>query len=189
MPKIALLPADVRITGNIENLGSEKIYQAELTTGFKFQAEIYSWFLKNGKKFKNSFEIQDISLTNNLLFSDGKSLNQYRNLTKDSIAKILKVDIILLCSSNIERTIKGLDPLPMLSFMIDPTLLGAINSLPVPNSEVHKLFITLNIYDNNYHLPIWRQHYGHYNNGIYKLQDILRRILKDAVPNLPHNKK
>ena len=189
LQKIALLPADVRIIGNTEKLAPEKIYQAELTTGFKFQAEMYSWFLKNYRKFKNSFEIQNIEMTNNLIFSGGISLNQYRNLARDSIAKILNVDAVIFCSSTIERSIKGFDPLPILSFLLDRSLLGAVNAIPLSNSEVHKLFITLEINKINSLIPIWRQKYGHYNNGIYNLQDILKRILKDASHHFPITKK
>ncbi len=187
--KVALLPAEVRIMGDKENLPSEKVYQAELITGFKIQAEIYSWFLKNHKKFNKSYDIQDIKKTNALLFSEGMSLNQYRNLNRDSIAKILNVDAVLFCSSTIERSVKGFDPLPMLSFMLDRSLLGAVNAIPISNSEVHKLFITLEINENKSAVPIWRQKYGHYNNGIYKLQAILKRILKEAANNFPYHKK
>lgn len=188
LKKIALLPADVRITGNTTQIKPEEIYQAELTTGFKFQSKMYEWFLKSKKKVKNSFEVQDIKTTNQMLFSGGMSLNQYRSLPKDSIAKMLEVDVVLFCNSTIERSVKGIDPLPMVDFMLMPNLLSAITSLPISSKEAHKLFITVGFNENKASIPSWSQKYGHYNNGIYKMNDIFKRIIKDLLDHFPKSK-
>ena len=188
LTKIAVLPADVRLIGNTQKLPTEKIYQAELITGFKMQTEMYAWFINNAKKFNKSLEIQDIQKTNQILFSGGMSLNQYRNLSADSIARLLNVDAVLFCKSTVERSVKDFDPLPILTFMLSPSLLTGVDVATTSKSEVHRLFINLNINNKISQIPIWSQKYGHYNNGIYKLNDIFKRLLREASHQFPTTK-
>lgn len=101
---------------------------------------------------------------------------------------MLEVDVVLFCNSTIERSIKGFDPLPMVDFMLMPSLLSAITSFPISSKEAHKLFITVGFNENKAPIPSWSQKYGHYNNGIYKMNDIFKRIIKDLSDHFPKSK-
>lgn len=190
LTKIAILPAEVKTIGNTGKLTTEKIYQAELSMSFIFQEKIFNWFLKNHKKFKNIFDVQDRRKTNDLLFSDGMDMKQYRNLDKDSLAKTLGVDQVFYCSSIIEAGVEGEDLFPFFPFVPNGgSVFGGMSFLGTPGSEMHKLTITLGVSDNKSFSPLWSQKYGHYNNGLNKLNDIFNRILKDASHHLLTNKK
>ena len=186
LKKIALLPADVRVTGNIGQLTTEQIYQAEINLSFGLQAEEYKWFLKNQKKFRKQFDVQDVKTTNDILFSRGMSLKQYRNINKDSLAKILNVDVVFFCSGIVENDPGENDKFP---FIAPGPLLGGMLIFTEPINVMHKLTVTLGINEKNNATPFWSQKYGHYNNGINKLHDIFNRILKDALHHFPKNKK
>lgn len=192
LKKIAFLPADVRIEGKTGQLTTEKIYQAELSMSFMFQEKIFNWVLKNRKKFKNNFDIQDTQKTNDLLFSKGMSLKQYRNLNKDSLSKMLGVDEVFFCSGIVEAGVEGEDVFPFFPFVPNGgSFLGAIGMsfIGTSSSEMHKLTITIGLNDNKSFRPLWSQKYGHYNNGLNKLNDIFKRILKDASHHFLNIKK
>lgn len=187
---IAILPADVRIIGNTGQQTIEKIYQAELSMSFMFQEKVFNWFLKNNKKFKNTIEIQDTKKTNDLLFSNGMSLKQYKNLNKDSLAKMLGVDEVFFCSSFVEAGVQREDLFLLFPFVINGgSLLGGISSVGIPGGKIHKLTIILGVNNKRSFNPLWSQKYGHYNNGLNKLDDIFERILKDASHHFLNTKK
>ena len=184
--KIAILPAYVSIIDKTKKLDSLKIYRAELSSAFLLQAEINNWFEINKKKFKDKIVIQDIATTNELVFADKRSLNQFRNLTKDSLAKILGVDIVLFCNAKITGNETKLTAVDHISMVTDPSLLNIYGTLDGVGTKVHKIKMKIgfNIIGNEN--AVWQKDFGPYNNGLDRLYFIVKRILKKSAKHIPY---
>jgi hypothetical protein len=90
---IALLPADATFilsAGEASKISREQLDESELKLGFMIQNELNKSFKKNAKYYKVS--VIDIRKTNELLFAKGLSFKAFKNISKDSIARILNVD-------------------------------------------------------------------------------------------------
>ena len=184
--KIAILPADVRIIDKTKKLDSLKIYKAELSSAFLLQAEINNWFEINRKKFKDKIAIQDLATTNELVFADKRSLNQFRNLTKDSLAKILGVDIVLFSNAKITGDETKLTVADHISMVTDPSLLNIYGTLDDVGTKIHKINIEIGFNNTGDGNPVWQKDFGPYNNGLDRLYFIVKRILKKSAKHIPY---
>ena len=99
---IAILPAYVKLfipEYKKGNTSDEDIKNAEMELSCTIQNEMYKWLQKN----KYTVQIQDIRYSNTKLFSHGLSFLDYNKLPKDSIAKILEVDAVVFCITDLTK--------------------------------------------------------------------------------------
>ena len=92
---IAFLPFDaiIRYKKMPKNTTIEQIKEMESDMGYVFQEQIYTRFLKKIKYY--SIEFQDVSMTNALLKKNDITYSNFKEYTKEEIAKILKVDAVV----------------------------------------------------------------------------------------------
>ncbi len=101
---LALLPADATfiLTKEDKNkISQEQINDSEIKLSFMIQDELNKWFQKNKKNY--SITLLDIKKTNEMLFSKGMSFEKFRQLSKDTLAKILSVDAVVFCNVNLSK--------------------------------------------------------------------------------------
>lgn len=101
---VALLPANATfiLSNDDKNkIPQEQIDESGVKLSFMIQTEMNKWFEKN----KNNYRITllDIKKTNEILFSKGMSFGQFKELSKDTFAKMLDVDAVILCNVNLSK--------------------------------------------------------------------------------------
>lgn len=144
---IAILPAVVKLfipEYKKENVTEQDIKNAEREISFTIQNEMYKWFQKN----KYTVLIQDIRYSNNKLFSNGLPFSEYNKISKDSIAKILGVDAVVYCLSDLTKVdFKSLNinldfsnPLNAFISVIGSSV-SASKKPQLPNSDIGLYFI------------------------------------------------
>ena len=92
---IAFLPFDavIRYKKMPKNTSIEQLKEMESDMGYIFQEQIYTRFLKKIKYY--DIEFQDVSMTNAILKRNGITYANFKEYTKEEIAKLLKVDAIV----------------------------------------------------------------------------------------------
>jgi hypothetical protein len=182
--RVAILPAIVNLIDNTKKFTIEDIYKTELNTGFYIQNNIEPWFKEKHKKFDGSFEFQNTNTTNELLFAEKRSLNQFKNLSSDSLLKILNVDILLFCNAHLSCKITKLDPVDVTNAIINPSILNSFLVVAGTPNFSHTLKMNIGFNETNKNNPYWQNEFGPYINGLQKLNSITDRALKTVSNHL-----
>ena len=92
---IAVLPFDVTISQKRlpKNVTREMVEEEEKSTGKNLQGHVYTYFLKNSDDYTIKF--QDVDKTNSMLSAAGIDYDALATKSKDELAKLLGVDVIL----------------------------------------------------------------------------------------------
>jgi hypothetical protein len=93
--KIAFLPFDavIRFKKMPKNTTIEQVKEMEEDMGYVFQEQMFTRFLKKINHY--NVEFQDVSMTNALLKKNNITYSNFKEYTKEEIAKILKVDAVV----------------------------------------------------------------------------------------------
>jgi hypothetical protein len=93
--EIAFLPFDavIKYRKLPKNTTAEQMKEMEEDMGYIFQEQMYTRFLKKINKY--NIEFQDISRTNALLKKNNISYSNFKEYTKDELAKLLGVDAVV----------------------------------------------------------------------------------------------
>ena len=146
--------------------------ESEQKLSFMVQQNIHKWFTKNQKLYKVS--IQDINITNTLLFQSGMSFMQYKLLPKQEIAKKLNVDIVVFSNVIMSKKYTNAE--------------YEIASLLIPAGSNFKVVLEAGVVDKTSPQILWQKNYmptGKYNEDIFR---ILERMLKTAAADFPYKK-
>lgn len=179
-----IVPYDSRI-----NLTAEQKKEVELRTGFAIQTGVYDWYLKNAKKKKLAAQVQDIKVTNNTLFADGMSFDQYLQLSEDSLLKILHTDAIWFCTSESSKIVSGGDEgfLGALSFgSIPGFMIGGLLSAAKPSSVTA---LQMGIKETGGANAVWTRAYQPLPNDTWGVDKALNRLLSLIPETFPYKKK
>jgi hypothetical protein len=181
---IAILPADAIFLLNEKEqskIPKEQLNESELKLGFMIQNEMNKSFAKNAKYYTVS--VIEIKKTNELLFSKGLSFEEYKMISKDSIAKILNVDAVIYCKvwlskkmSDIEYDVKSI-----LELFVLPIPVPAIGSQ-------YKVEMQIDLVEKNSPTVIWKTNYHPIGKKQEDIFGIMKRMFKSAALNLPYKK-
>ena len=173
---VALLPATPfflisdkeRLKIRQENIGA-----SEQQLSFMVQQNMSKWFQKNQKLYKVS--IQDIKVTNSLLFQSGISFEQYKLIPKEEIAKKLQVDVVVFCDVELSKRYTDTE--------YD---IGAFFGLPIGSK--FSVVVEVGVVGDNSSQILWQKKYlpsGKINEDIFR---ILERMLKTVAIDFPYQK-
>ena len=173
---VALLPATpFFLISDKERLkiGQENIGSSEQQLSFMVQQNMSKWFQKNQKLYKVS--IQDIKVTNSLLFQSGISFEQYKLIPKEEIAKKLQVDVVVFCDVELSKRYTDTE--------YD---IGAFFGLPIGSK--FSVVVEVGVVGDNSSQILWQKKYlpsGKINEDIFR---ILERMLKTVAIDFPYQK-
>ena len=173
---VALLPATpFFLISDKERLkiGQENISASEQQLSFMVQQNMSKWFQKNQKLYKVS--IQDIKVTNSLLFQSGISFEQYKLIPKEEIAKKLQVDVVVFCDVELSKRYTDTE--------YD---IGAFFGLPIGSK--FSVVVEVGVVGDNSSQILWQKKYlpsGKINEDIFR---ILERMLKTVAIDFPYQK-
>ena len=173
---VALLPANpFFILSEQERIkiGQDNMNESEQKLSFMVQQNIHKWFTKNQKLYKVS--IQDINITNTLLFQSGMSFMEYKLLPKQEIAKRLNVDIVVFCNV-------------ILSKKYTDTEYEIASFLAWPIGSNFRVVLETGVVDKTSSQILWQKNYmptGKNHEDIFR---ILERMLKTAAADFPYKK-
>ncbi len=176
---LALLPAfaSFLLSETDKNkISQEQINDSELKLSFMIQDEMNKWFQKNKKSYR--ITLLDIKKTNDLLFSKGMSFKTFRELSKDTLAKMLNVDAVVFCNVNLSKKFDNKDYNTFLALGIGLPFLGSR----------FKVVTQIGVVENTSPAILWQKEYlpnGKIDEDIFS---ILRRMLKTAVVDFPYKK-
>ena len=137
------------------------------------QQNMSKWFQKNQKLYKVS--IQDIKVTNSLLFQSGISFEQYKLIPKEEIAKKLQVDVVVFCDVELSKRYTDTE--------YD---IGAFFGLPIGSK--FSVVVEVGVVGDNSSQILWQKKYlpsGKINEDIFR---ILERMLKTVAIDFPYQK-
>ena len=181
---VAILPAMVHLTlrrGEMQRTTEQQVLDAERDMGFMIQTDMYRWFAENSSKYHYTADIQSPDESNDLLFSKGLSYENYKLLRPDSIAKILGVDAVVLCKTEISK---------MMSEEADVGVSFGLSLLPGTHwlpGNTH-LNVEIGIAEKTNGKIIWQNNYNSPWTSGSSIDKILDRILKNAAKNFPYRK-
>jgi hypothetical protein len=175
---IALLPADARFTlsENEKNkISQSQLDESEWKLGFMVQVELNKWFEKN-KKFY-TISVENIKITNELLFAKDMSFSTYKNVPKDSLASILGVDAVVFCNVDLALKYRNAE------YIVSSLVFGGI----ITGSQ-YKVVTTLGVVEKNNPITLWQKQYEPNGKQYEDIFGILTRMLKTAAVDFPYKK-
>ena len=173
---VALLPANpFFLLSDRERfkIGKENLNTSEQQLSFMVQQNLNKWFQKNEKLYRVS--IQDIKVTNTLLFQSGTSFAQYKLLPKEEIAKKLQVDVVVFC--NLELSKKFTD-----------TEYDIAAFVGVPLGSQFNVVVDAGVVGNNSSQILWQKKYMPSGKSHEDVLRILERMLKTVAVDFPYQK-
>ncbi len=176
---LALLPADARFilnTDDKEIIPKEQIDDSEVKLSFMIQDELYKWFQKNKKQYQ--ITLLDIKKTNEMLFSKGMTFGQFKQLSKDTLAKILGVDAVVFCNVNLSKKYSEKEYNTYLAFGVGLLFVGS----------KFKVVTQMGIVEKFSPVVLWQKEYLPLGKTEEDIFGILRRMLKMAAVDFPYKK-
>lgn len=181
--KVAILPARVVLNlrrGEMQRTTQQQVLDAERDMGFMIQTDMYRWFAENSSKYHYTVDIQSPEDSNDSLFSKGLSYENYKLLGPDSIARILGVDAVVLCNTEISKTMSdAADAAVSLGVFLLP------GNLWMPGNT--HLNVEIGIAESTTGKITWRSSYKSFSGD--SIDKILNRILKNAAKIFPYRSK
>lgn len=165
--KIAFMPFDavIKFKRMPKNTTIEQVKEMESDMGYVFQEQVYTRFLKKIKYY--DIEFQDVSMTNALLKRNKITYNNYKEYTKEEIAKILKVDAI------VSGKILSTKPMSEAGALV----LGLLTGI---GTATNKVDVNLSLYDGIDSKLLFK--YDHtYSGGIGSSSESISKALMRAV--------
>jgi len=173
---VALLPSNPFFLLSDEErkkIGQENINESEQKLSFMVQQNMSKWFMKSQMKYKVS--IQDIKVTNKLLFQSGMNFMQFKLLPKDEIAKKLHVDIVVFCNVILSKKYTDIE-YEIASFV------------GFPLGSNFRVVLEAGVVDKTSSKILWQKNYmptGKNHEDIFR---ILERMIKTAAADFPYKK-
>ena len=176
---VAILPAITHFvldSAEVKKISKSRIEESEKQLSFMVQNEINNSFIKKKKIY--SVIIQDIKKTNSLLFADGKSFEEYKTIGKDSLAKIIGVDIVLVSNIKLSKKFSDTNYDLLLAFGITPPGVGSKFKVVLNSSVVAKSAPTV----------LWQKEYNPTGKIDEDLLVILGRMIRTVAIDFPYQK-
>jgi hypothetical protein len=180
---IALLPASasfILTTKQKSKISQSQIEESELKLGFMVQTELNKWFEKNKKNY--TISVQDIKITNELLFAKGMNFKEFLKVSKDSLAKILNVDAVIFCDVELANKFSNTEYDVLLAYGAPVTIFGIFMG------SKYDVKVKFGIVEKENLVTLWQKNYmptGKIDEDIF---GILRRMLKTAAVDFPYKK-
>jgi hypothetical protein len=180
---IALLPSSasfILTTKQKSKISQSQIEESELKLGFMVQTELNKWFEKNKKNY--TISVQDIKITNELLFAKGMSFKEFLKVSKDSLAKILNVDAVIFCDVELANKFSNTEYDVLLAYGATVTIFGIFMG------SKYDVKVKFGIVEKENLVTLWQKNYmptGKIDEDIF---GILRRMLKTAAVDFPYKK-
>jgi hypothetical protein len=180
---VALLPSSVSFKLNAKQkskISQEQLDESALKLGFMIQTELNKWFEKNKKNY--TISVQDIKMTNELLFSKGMKFKDFLQVSKDSLAKILNVDAVVFCNVELANKYSNTEYDLLLAYGAPTTIYGIFMG------SKYDVKVKFGILEKVNAITLWQKDYmptGKIDEDIF---GILRRMLKTAAVDFPYKK-
>jgi LysM repeat protein len=181
---IAILPADATFLINEKEkrkISEAQLDESELKLGFMIQNEMNKSFSKKAKNYKVS--VADIKKTNELLFAKGLSFQEYKMISKDSLAKILNVDAVMYCSVRLSKKMSNVE------YDVKSTLEMFV--LPIPIAVIgsqYRVEIQIGLVEKTNPTVIWKTDYHPTGKKQEDIFGIMKRMFELAASNFPYRK-
>jgi hypothetical protein len=188
---IAILPAFVKLLVPADaksKISREAIEDAQTKLSFIIQNEMYKWFQKN----KYTVAVQDVRYSNNLLFSKGLSFAEYKTIPKDSIAKILGVDVVIFATTDLTKiSYKSIDV--YLNFTSPLTAIASAGftalNLAKPTTTVSDdIDMYFRVVDASSNSKLLEKSYSSKVTADKGLEEFYRNSIKNFAKNFPYKK-
>jgi hypothetical protein len=188
---IAILPAVVQIHTKEKDsikIPQEQLDEAALKLGFMIQNELYNRIQKN----KYTVIIQPVKYTNDKLFAGGLSFNKYKTMSEVELAKILEVDAVIFCKTDLTKIsyknatiFLGLGSAG--SFILGASL-TALSAATAKEVQTDKVKLQVGIVEGKTGIEIWQTYYTNEPSSYYGLEDFFSKSLKNASKIIPYRK-
>ncbi len=183
---MAIIPFNVHIkpAKSAKNRRVEQDIKTQNDEGFRLQNEIYIQFLRKNELLNTS--IQDISLTNSKLTEAGYDLNNLKSLSKNKLAEVLGVDMVLSGEVFEKKPVStgGAIAIGAATALLTPV--GLFLPFIIPTNEV---IMDINLHKKNESILMWKYHHtisGGLGSSPEKIGDLL---VKEVITKIPVIKK
>ncbi len=188
---IAILPAFVKLLvpdNQQKSITKNEIEDAQVKLSFIIQNEMYKWFQKN----KYSVTVQDVRYSNRTLFEKGLSYEQYKTMPTDTLAKILGVDAVVVCMTDLTKiSYESVNLYLNLSNPISAIASVGLSGMSLANPQVNvidDIDLFFRIVDANTNGILWEKSYKTKNQTNAVLEKFYRNAIKNLAKIFPYRK-